>query len=130
MKKYQVRLQGETKDDMENIRKYKGRYSSSAPSRIVAKILDRLDDLSLMPYSGRASDYDQDYRQIPVEDYMVLYRVDDDRGVIEIHYILHQSRNIERIIKTGDRSFKAGIDTDDEEINLYNTFDQPSPDDQ
>ena len=107
MREFQIRLLGDIRDDIENIKKYKGRYSTSAPSRIVVKSLDRLEDLSLMPYSGRISDYDQDYRQIPVEDYMVLYMVDEDREVIEVHFILHQSRNIERIIKTGNRGFDS-----------------------
>ena len=114
MKKYPVRLQDGIKEDIENIIRFKGWYSSSAPSRIVAKILDCLDDLAFMPYLGHVSDYDSDYRQISVEDYMIFYLVDEEREAIEVHYILHQSRNTERIVKTGDRSFEPESEVEED----------------
>jgi plasmid stabilization system protein ParE len=115
MRKYQIKWQAKTQEDIENLVRYKGRFSSSAPSRIVAKIFDRLDDVASMPRSGRISEYDSDYRQVFIEDYTVFYLVDDEKEVIEVHYVLHQSRNIEKILRTGDRSFTADIDPDEED---------------
>lgn len=114
MKKYSLRLQGDVIEDIENVKIYKGRNSTVAPSRIISKILSRLADLQTMPRAGRVSNYDPDYRQIFVEDYTVFYLVDEERKTIQVDFILHQSRNIAKIIRTGDRSFDLERDHDDD----------------
>jgi len=111
-KKFKARLQDGATWDIENIQKYKGRRSSVAAPRIIGKILKRLRALETAPYSGRVSEYDPDYREVFVEDYTVLYLVDERREAIYVDFILHQSRNIEYIVKTGDRSFEVDFDSE------------------
>jgi len=48
------------------------------------------------PYAFKQSEYDPDFRQIAVSDYIVFYKIREDLKAVEIHRILHAARNIEK----------------------------------
>ena len=100
-----IRYQDKVSDDLKTIKAYLQRFSEDAPYKVLAKMVQRIDLLAQFPGMGRRCAYDPDYQQLTVDDYWVLYQADEKRQAIEIHYILHSSRNIEKILATKDRSF-------------------------
>jgi hypothetical protein len=51
------------------------------------------------PYRAAEYEYDVRYRKAIVDDYLIFYRVDDDKRLVSIFRILHGARNILSILK-------------------------------
>ncbi len=72
--------------------------------RVISNILNCIDNLALYPASHVISEYRSDLRKMVVGAYVVFYRLDEARKTVEVGYIIHGARNIERIIISNDRS--------------------------
>jgi len=72
------------------------------PEVVMAPITARIaKDLSDFPLMYPVCQYDARYRQMPVNRYLVLYHVDEEKHQVEIHHIWHGMRNIEQLLKQG-----------------------------
>jgi len=96
--KYQIVFLPEARGDSEEIRQYLSQYYESTVRNFFSLLKNRIDSLKTNPfmapvYPGRPS-----YRRLVVDDYLVFYKVDEDKKLIEIHRILHGSRDIGRYI--------------------------------
>lgn len=88
--------------DLTDIVEYLAQFYESTALRQYNRIIEKIKDLPLFPekyevYS--AGQFRLAYRRIPVDSYLVFYVVLED--TIEIHRILHGSRDIKRRLDTG-----------------------------
>ncbi len=85
--------------DLEDIVNYLAQFYESTAVQQYDRIVGKIQELAEFPemyeaYSG--GQFHQFYRRMPVDKYLVFYVVRDD--VIEIHRILHGSRDIRRYL--------------------------------
>lgn len=81
--------------DLEDVVDYLARFYESTAVRQYDRIVEKINELAAFPEMYEVfhgGPLRQVYRRMPVEPYLVFYVVCDD--VIEIHRILHESRDI------------------------------------
>lgn len=93
------RVSRDAEEDLDQIWDYVARESDSIEiaDRLIDSLTDRFYLLSIQPYLGRRRDEElrPGIRSFPVDDYVVLYRVDG--GDVLILRVLHGRRNIEAL---------------------------------
>jgi len=95
---YQIRYNDLIADDLLVIRKYWEEKLKSPPDRILNLILDKIEGLTEFPnIYQRLEDYPA-LRRMVVEDYIVLYQVDEEREAVKIEYIYHGSRQLKKVL--------------------------------
>jgi toxin ParE1/3/4 len=86
--------------DLDTIWRYIAGQSSSyeVADRLIDSILDRFLLLASHPYLGRARDEDlrPGIRSFPTGNYLILYRIQDDRVVIL--RVVHGNRNLQTLL--------------------------------
>lgn len=85
--------------DLEDIVNYLAQFYESTAVQQYDRIVGKIQELAEFPemcevYPG--GQFHQIYRRMPVDNYLVFYVVRDD--VVEIHRILHGSRDIHRYL--------------------------------
>jgi plasmid stabilization system protein ParE len=93
---YTVVYEDEALLDQEDIVRYLSRYYPDTPRRFREALDARLSALADMPYMYPAYDKNPAYRKMVVSDYLVFYKVNDAERTIELHRILHGSRDLDR----------------------------------
>ena len=97
--KYTVVFLPEARADSEEIRQYLSQYYESTVSNFFALLKERISYLKLNPSIAQSYADRPSYRRLVVDDYLVFYKVDEDRKLIGIHRILHGSRDVGRYIR-------------------------------
>ena len=88
----------EAKDDINEIRKYLSKFYPSTPKTFFALLKKRISNLKQNPFICQPYEKRPSYRRLVVNDYLVFYKVDESRHVVQIHRILHGSCDIGRYI--------------------------------
>ena len=99
MKRYRIRFLPYTISDREEIRVYLSRYYESTVKKFFTLLKDKIAQLKDFPYSCPVHEDDPDYRRLVVGGYLVFYMAKEDEKIVEIHRILHGSRNIQQHLK-------------------------------
>jgi plasmid stabilization system protein ParE len=94
--RYTVVYKDDAYDDIENIVAYLQQYYPSTPARFLAALEERVRAIKYMPYMYPVYEDNPAYRKMGVLKYLVFYQVNDAEQTIEIHRILHGSRNLAR----------------------------------
>jgi len=97
--KYQIVFLPEAGDDSDEIRIYLSQYYKNTAKHFFEHLKAQISFLKSNPYIGRQYPERPSYRRLVVEDYLVFYKVNDDKALIEIHRILHGSKEIDRYIE-------------------------------
>ena len=96
---YQIIIKGSADLDTDIIETYLTDNSIS-PEVILSPITNQIaKDLPEFPYMYPVCKYDKRYRKMPVNSYLVLYHVDEEKHRVEIHHIWHGMRNIKRLLE-------------------------------
>ena len=91
-----IKFTDDAEIDMHDIKKYlNGKAGARTSSKVLTDIKERINGLMDMPYMGRKYDDKDEYRIIGAYRYMAFYKVDEENQIIEIHRVLHSSRDIE-----------------------------------
>jgi len=94
--RYRVVWLREVFHDLDEIKAYLLEISPSIADRIMREIAAALRSLGFMPEKNQrylpAPEFD--LRQKLVEDYIILYRIITEKGLIEVVIVDHQARNI------------------------------------
>ena len=96
--KYKIVFLPEASIDSEEIRKYLSQYYESTVISFFALLKKRLDSLKINPLLAQVYPERPSYRLLVAEEYLVFYKVDENKKLIEVHRILHGSRDIGRYI--------------------------------
>ena len=96
--KYTIKFLQIARDDLREVRTYLSQFYPSTAGNFLTELrkqVDRLKDMPLMCEQYHDEPY---YRKLMVGDYLVFYHVNDENRMIEIHRVLHGSRDIKRYI--------------------------------
>jgi addiction module RelE/StbE family toxin len=92
--KYRIKYLPDTIKDRTEIRDYLATYYESTVKRFFTQLKEKTTLLKEYPYSCPIYEDDPDYRTLAVGDYLVFYIVDEENKTIEIHRILHGTKDI------------------------------------
>ena len=101
---YQVIITPRTNSDLEEIYNYIAKDSPQNARNFVAELVEAINSLQTLPHRYRIHQgrrrSKKSVRRMPIRLYLVYYRVDDARRLVEIitirHGIRRQPRNIDR----------------------------------
>ena len=97
--KYELIFLPQARTDAEEVRKYLSQYYAGTAGRFFALLKKRISTLKTNPFICEQYHERPSYRKMVVNDYLVFYKVNDDQKRVEIHRILHGSRDIDRFLK-------------------------------
>ena len=80
--------------DVADIKSYLSQFYPSSPSKFLETLKTRVELLCDNPLLYAIYGENTAYRKMAVLDYLVFYKVLEDRGEIEIHRILYRMRDI------------------------------------
>jgi len=86
------------KKNLHDIADYLDGVDSRLSDKILNEISERILNLAENPLRYPKYLYNQKYRWTGVKNYMIFYKVIDDKKTVEIHRVLHGSQNIEKLI--------------------------------
>ena len=95
---YDIQYMDSVFDDLALIKRYQF-YDSTWP-RVADEIEHHIGFLREIPRGFPLYPGSESYRKLVAGDYIVLYKVFDERHVVEIHAIWHGKKNIAEIIDT------------------------------
>jgi len=96
--KYRIEFLPEAQADAEEIRQYLLQFYENTPRKFFALLKTKINNLKSNPYLYSRHKERKSYRKFTVKDYLVFYKVNDEQQIIEIHRIIHGSRDISRYI--------------------------------
>ncbi len=99
--RYKVATLETAYEDLREIKKYLARFYPSTVRKFVDLYKKQRSKLRDYPYSCSIYNDDSDYRGLIVGDYLAFYIVNEDNKTVEIHRILHGSRDINRYLPGG-----------------------------
>ena len=83
------------RQDREAIKKYLDQYSLTAAGRLFEKIKARMELVKENPYMCAVYERRPAFRRMVVDDYLIFYKVNEEKRRIEVHRILHGSMDSE-----------------------------------
>ena len=96
--KYKIVFLSEAMEDSEEIRKYLSLYYKNTAKMFFTLLKERINLLRNNPQIAQRLPERSSYRRLVVDDYLVFNKVNDIKKQIEIHRILHGSKDIGRYI--------------------------------
>ena len=96
--KYKVVFLPEASKDSDEIHRYLSQYYKNTSKNFFALLKKQIDSLKSNPFIAPVCPERSSYRRSVVAGYLVFYKVDVEKELIEIHRILHGSRDIGRYI--------------------------------
>ena len=97
--KYRAVYLPEAREDAEEIRHYLSQYYENTAKRFFILLKKRIEAIKANPFLAPLYIERPPYRRLVVGDYLVFYIVNEDNGLIEIHRVLHGSRDIGRYLR-------------------------------
>jgi addiction module RelE/StbE family toxin len=94
--KYKISTLDEAYDDLKKIKKYLSQFYPGTVKKFVDLYKKRRDALRGFPFAHPVYEYNTKYRKLVVGDYLVFYIVREDTETVEVHRVLHGSRDIGR----------------------------------
>lgn len=92
--KYRVEYIELAMDDVSDIKSYLSRFYPKTPERFLTTLKRAVENLCENPYMYAEYADNPAYRKMPVLDYLVFYKVLEQKAVVEIHRVLYGMRDI------------------------------------
>jgi addiction module RelE/StbE family toxin len=96
--KYRIKYLKISKDDLKEIRDYLNQFYKNTTRNFLTDLRKQVNLLEDIPFIYEKYPDDPYFRKMVVGDYLVFYHVDEEKQIIEIHRILHGSKNIRQYI--------------------------------
>ena len=96
--KYKIKYLIIARDDLKGVRSYLSRFYPSTASNFMKDLREQVNLLKDTPLMCEEYHDDPYYRRMVAGDYLVFYHVDDGNRIVEIHRVLHGSRDIKQYI--------------------------------
>jgi len=91
---YKIDWQDTATEDLKQIRAYLEQFSVETANRILSQLVDQANSLENFPARCRLINKSLNLRRLVVADYSVFYRIMEDKRLVQLHHIWHQSRDI------------------------------------
>lgn len=85
--------------DLHDIAEYLSQFYPGTALRVLRMIRDKIANLRDMPEMYERYEQEPDYRKLPAEQYLVFYKVQEEKQIVEIHRILRASWNLPQYVK-------------------------------
>ena len=95
---YEVRLLNLAEKDLEEICQYLSGFYPGTPGKFLDALEKDLDYLSLNPKMYPKYEYNNEYRKMVTENYLIFYKTDEVNNRVNVYRILHEKRNISTIL--------------------------------
>lgn len=92
--KYRLIYSAIALEDIADITAYLGQFYPSTTQKVFDKMEKQALSLQERPFLYPKYQRMQEYRKMPVDEYLVFYRVNEKNETVEICRILHGQRNI------------------------------------
>ena len=96
--KYAIKYLEIARDDLKEVCNYLSRFYTGTSSRFLTDLRNQISLLENTPHMFEQYQDDSFYRKMVLGDFLVFYHVDDIKKSVEIHRILHGSRNVKQYI--------------------------------
>jgi len=96
---YEIKYMDSSLADMVIIKEYLSQFFESTWLKTADEIEYHVGFLQKIPYGFPLYPGSETYRKLVAGDYIVLYRIIDEKHIVEVHAILHGSMNILEHIK-------------------------------
>lgn len=98
--KYKIVLSSSARCELDEIREYIAGESGSteSASKQVERILKAMRAIEVFPKMYRVRRKDTGMRICPVDNYLIMYFVDDESHIVRVSHIIHGRRDINAII--------------------------------
>jgi len=101
--KYLLKYLDDTIADRTLIQSYLSQFYPNTAKRFFDLLKKKTARLKQFPYSCPKYDDDPDYRMLVVGEYLVFFVINEDMKTVEIHRILHGSRDISQQLNISDK---------------------------
>jgi len=91
---YKIQYLPQALENLVEIKKYLNEFSTQTSKRTVNEIKSHIAMLKKMPHMCEKYHDNHIYRRMVVSNYLVFYVVDEESQVVEIHRVMHHSRNV------------------------------------
>ena len=85
--------------DLDEILEYKSLFYPGTAGRFIEDFEDVLDNITTFPFMYPVYENNPRYRRVVINEYLLFYRVLDDKQSVRVYRILHGKRDILSIIK-------------------------------
>ena len=92
---YKIKYLDGAKKNLSEIEKFLDNIDRRLTDKILTEIEKRVSELQEMPLRYPKYVDNPDYRNTGVKKYVIFYKVDEVKKIVEIHRILHSAQNIE-----------------------------------
>jgi plasmid stabilization system protein ParE len=92
--KYQIRYLPLALNDVQSIVLFNAQFSQKFQNKVVSELKSRIASLSDYPERASVYEYRPTYRKLVVLNYLVFYKLDKGKRIVEIHRVLHEARNV------------------------------------
>jgi plasmid stabilization system protein ParE len=89
--------------DIAEIKAYLSGFYSGTWPRFAKKLEQNVADLSDTPFIGETYQPHPAYRHLIVDDYQVFYKVIESAQTVQVHRVLHGSRDIQRYLEFDEK---------------------------
>ena len=97
--KLRIKYLPQALENREQIKAYLSQFYPSTPKKFFSLLKRKTGVLKDFPYSCPVYEHNPNYRVLILGDYLLFYVVKEHDNIIEIHRILHGSRDIANVMK-------------------------------
>ena len=96
---YKIRYLPLAVQDLNDIARYLSGFYPKTASKVLKEMRERITKLGDNPKMCEIYPLDPVYRKMVVDQYLVLYRVNEETGIVEIHRVLRGSWNLPQYLE-------------------------------
>ena len=96
--RYAIKYLPASFNDYADIIEYLSGYYESTVEQFKKELKEKIESLSSMPKRFEVFHDDPYFRKLTIQDYLVFYHIDEDNKTVNIHRILHGSRNVKSFL--------------------------------
>ena len=96
--KFRIIFLPQTKNDRAEIKSFLSKFYKGTYKRFSILLKKKISRLKIFPFSGPVYESNPRYRKLIVGDYLIFYKVYESIKIVEIHYIIHSSRDIASLL--------------------------------
>jgi addiction module RelE/StbE family toxin len=94
--KYTIRYLELAREDVKQIKAYLSQFYPGTPAKFLRTLKERISALGDMPRMCEVYQDRKAYRRMVVSDYLVFYKIVEEKKQVEIHRVLHGRRDMAR----------------------------------
>jgi len=97
--KYKIAVLSVAQNDLREIHRYLSEFGENPPKKFRESFEKFVEQVSNMPYMFGEYKYNSNYRRtVIIFEYLIFYRVDEQKNEVKIYRVLHGKREADTLI--------------------------------